>query len=120
MEFGKDKRYDGKNKEQVKLEYLKESKHAIDNFIEIIDYNKFVFNQSKTVKIHTIESHVLDYIEDNGKTVGCFDQCIEAVHQYFDSRMNSSNYKVKYKTSETAGKKLLQLVLHFNAYNLYN
>ena len=39
----KDQRYDGKNEAEGKLEYLKESKHAIDNFIEIIDYNKFGF-----------------------------------------------------------------------------
>ena len=86
----------------------------------MIDYIKFTLGHPKTVKVHTIESHVLDIIEDTGKTIGSLDQCIEVVHQYFEQRMNASKYKVKYKTSETAGKKLLQLVLHLNAYNVYN
>ena len=77
-------------------------------------------NQSKTPKIHTIESHVMDYIKLTGKPLGSLDQCIESVHQYFDQRMNSSKYKVKEKSSDVAGDKLLKLVLHFNAYNLFN
>ena len=55
-----------------------------------------------------------------GKPLGSLDQCIESVHQYFDQRMNSSKYKVKEKSSDVAGDKLLKLVLHFNAYNLFN
>ena len=108
------------NKDQIKEEYLVECQEKIDEFIEVFDYLKFCFNQSKTPKIHTIESHVLDYIKLTGKPLGSLDQCIESVHQYFDQRMNSSKYKVKEKSSDVAGDKLLKLVLHFNAYNLFN
>ena len=75
---------------------------------------------TKTSKIHTIEAHLIDYIKISGKTLGSQDQVIEATHQYFDQRMTSSKYKVKDKSSEVSGKKLLKLVLHFNAYNIYN
>ena len=112
--------YDNIHEDQVKHEYIKECKDAIDNFLEIFNYLKFTFNQSKTNKIHTIKHHLLDYIDMTGKTLGSLDQCIEAVHQYFDQRLNSSKYKVKDKTTEVAGRKLEQLVLHFNSYNIYN
>ena len=113
-------RYVNLNKDQIKEEYLVECQEKIDAFIEVFDYLKFRFNQSKTPKIHTIESHVMDYIKLTGKPLGSLDQCIESVHQYFDQRMNSSKYKVKEKSSDVAGDKLLKLVLHFNAYNLFN
>ena len=113
-------RYKNLSKEQIKDEYIKEANEKIENFIEIFDYLKFNYNQSKTPKIHTIESHVLDYIKLTGKTLGSMDQAIESVHQYFDQRLNSSQYKVKDKTKDLAGEKLLKLVLHFNAYNVNN
>ena len=106
--------------EQIKEVYMKEAKDKIDSFIEIFDYLKFTFDQSKTNKIHTIESHVLDVIDITGKPLGSLDQCIEAVHQYFTQRMNSSKYKRKNKSSEERGLILESLVLHFNAYNLYS
>ena len=116
----KTERYNNLTKDEIKAEYISEAKEKIFNFIEVFDYLKFTYNQSKTPKIHTIESHVIDYIELTGKTLGSLDQCIESVHQYFDKRLNSSQYKVKDKTKELAGDKLLKLVLHFNAYNLNN
>ena len=117
---GDTERYENLTKDQIKEEYVKECKEKIDNFMEVFNYLKFTFGQSKTPKIHTIESHVLDYIKLTGKTLGSLDQCIESVHQYFDQRLMSSNYKVKEKSSDVAGDKLLKLVLHFNSYNLYN
>ena len=105
---------------KTKEEYLKECQDKIDNFIEIFDYMKYTFGTSKTVKIHTIESHLVDYVKLTNKTLSSLDQAIEAVHQYFNQRLNASNYKIKYKSSEKHGEKLLQLVNHFNSYNLYN
>ena len=92
-------------------EYIKESKQVINNFTKL----NSEFNVSKTQKFHTIKDHILDYIE----TLGSLDQCLEALYQYFNQRMNSSNYKVKTVTKDIAGTRLLQCVLHINAYNLY-
>ena len=103
----------------LKLDIPQEKKKT-DNFMECFDYLKFTYGTSKTVKIHTIESHLVDYVKVTSKTLGSLDQCIEAVHQYFNQRMNASNYKIKNKSSEKHGDKLLQLVNHFNSYNLYN
>ena len=103
-----------------KEQYVKECTEKTDNFMECFDYLKFTYGTSKTVKIHTIESHLVDYVKLTSKTLGSLDQCIEAVHQYFNQRMNASNYKIKNKSSEKHGDKLLQLVNHFNSYNLYN
>ena len=75
---------------------------------------------SKTPKIHTIQDHLLDLIELTGEPLGSLDQCIEALHQYFNQRMNSSKYQVKTKSEDIAGEKLRQCVLHINAFNLYN
>lgn len=103
-----------------KEQYIKECNQKTDNFMECFDYLKFTYGTSKTVKIHTIESHLVDYVKLTSKTLGSLDQCIEAVHQYFNQRMTASNYKIKNKSSEKHGEKLLQLVNHFNSYNLYN
>ena len=106
-------------KEQLK-EYIKESRQVIDNFVVSFDKLNKEFNVSKTPKFHTIKDHILDYIELTGETLGSLDQCIEALHQYVNQRMNSSNYKVKTVTKDIAGTRLMQCVLHINTYNLYN
>ena len=102
------------------LHHFYRLQESIDSFMEVFDYCKFTFDLSKTNKVHTIESHVLDLIEMTGEPIGSLDQCIESVHQYFSKRMESSNYKIKTKTKDSHGKKLLQLVLHFNSYNIYS
>ena len=115
-----DKRYDNLKESEIKSAYIKECKESIDSFMEVFNYCKFTFDLSKTNKVHTIESHVLDLIDMTGEPIGSLDQCIESVHQYFSKRMESSNYKIKTKTKDSHGKKLLQLVLHFNSYNIYS
>ena len=100
--------------------YLKECQDKVDNFMECYDYLKYTYGTSKTPKIHIIESHIVDYVDLSSTTLGSLDQCIEAVHQYFNQRLIASKYKIKDKSSEIHGEKLLQLVNHFKAYNLYN
>ena len=99
---------------------MKESEEAIDKFIASFEILKNKFNLSTTPKIHTIEDHILDYIELTGESLDSLDECIEALHQYFNHRMTQSRYKVKNVTKDIAGDRLLQCVLHINAYNLYN
>ena len=113
-------RYKNLHEEEIIMEYLKECNETVENFMEVFDYLKFTYDMSKTSKIHTIEAHLISYIKMSGKPLGSQDQVIEATHQYFDQRMTSSKYKVKDKSSEVSGKKLLSLVLHFNSYNIYN
>ena len=62
---------------KTKEEYVKECEEKIDNFIEVFDYLKFTFGTSKTVKIHTIESHLVDYVKLTSKTLMGLDQCIQ-------------------------------------------
>ena len=64
--------------------YIKLFEEKINNFMEVFDYLKFTYNLSKTVKIHTIQSHIVDYVNLTSKTLGGLDHCIEAVHQYFN------------------------------------
>ena len=101
-------------------EYFLECKVAIDDFMEGINILKQNFNFSKTPKIPTIESHVLDFVKISKGPLRSLDQCIEALHQYFNKRMNSSQYKVKTVEKEIAGQRLMQCVLHINSYNLYS
>ena len=63
---------------------------------------------------------VFNNVDLSSTTLGSLDQCIQAVHQYFNQRLIASKYKIKDKSSEIHGEKLLQLVNNFNAYNLYN
>ena len=84
------------------------------------NFLKQEFKLSKTPKIHTIQDHLLDIIEITGEPLGSLDQCIEALHQLFKQRMKTSRYEVKNKIKDIAGLKLLQCILHLNAYNLYN
>ena len=62
----------------------------------------------------------MDIIELTGEPLGSLDQCIEQLHQFFNQRMNGSNYNVKSKDKDIAGTRLLQCVLHINSFNLYN
>ena len=104
----------------LEMTYMIVLRKICQAIMEVFNYLKFTFGTYKTVKIHTIESHLVDYVKLSSKTLSSLDQAIEAVHQYFNQRMNASNYKIKYKSSEKHGDKLLQLVNHFNSYNLYN
>ena len=58
---------------KTKEEYVKEFEEKIDNFIEVFDYRKFSFVTSKTVKIHMIESHLVDYVKLTSKTLSSLD-----------------------------------------------
>ena len=62
----------------------------------------------------------MDIIEFTGEPLGSLDQCIEQLHQFFNQRMNGSNYNVKSKDKDIAGTRLLQCVLHITPFNLYN
>ena len=78
---------------KTKEDYVKECEDKVDSFMEVFDYMKFNFGTSKTVKIHTIESHLVDYVKLTSKTLSSLDQAIESVHQYFHQRLMSSHYK---------------------------
>ena len=48
---------------KTKEDYVKECEDKVDSFMEVFDYMKFNFGTSKTVKIHTIESYLVDYVK---------------------------------------------------------
>ena len=74
---------------------------------------------SITNKMHTIESHVMDYMNITGKTLDeTNDQVIEATHQDLYKRLDGSNYQVTNKETLSHGGKLLKGVHHYNSYNL--
>ena len=99
--------------EQTKENYISELEEAIDNFTQDWNILNKDFSVSRTNKFHTIESHVLDYTILTGKTLGeTIDQVIETTHQYFNKRLDDSNYKVKNKVKEIHGKRLKQAVDH--------
>ena len=63
--------------------------------------------------MHVILDHFLDYVILTGNTLGeTSDEVIESLHQQFKKTLDNSNYKVKNKNTEGAGKKLLKAVLH--------
>ena len=100
-------------KTHIYNESMNEKCHICDKTFKLKKY-------LKQHLIHLIESHLLDIIEITGELLGALDQCIESLHQLFKQRMKTSRYEVKNKLKDIAGLRLLQCVLHINAYNLYN
>ena len=59
------------------------------------------FGVSKTPKIHIIEDHLVEYIDETQCGLGsCTDQTIEALPQVVNRRFTNSKYYVKYLDSE--------------------
>ena len=74
---------------------------------------------SYTNKIHIIESHLEQYLDDSMKSLGYYsDQLIEVMHAGADKIINNSGYKIKDLDSDICGEKLENFVHHLNSYNL--
>ena len=74
---------------------------------------------STTPKIHIILDHLCEYFDEMEITlVRISDELVENMHQFVESRMRLSNYKVKDITSPAYGVKLYRAVRHINSYNL--
>ena len=77
------------------------------------------YGLSITPKIHICITHVPQYINLTGKSLGYItDQTIENAHQLVNRRMENSHYYVKSVESDTQGKNLLRGILHVNSYNI--
>ena len=83
-------------------------------------YNVLVdtFGITTPNKVHLIIDHLEDYYNYTKKSLrDCFDELVEAMHQFSKKRMQNSNYIVCDIQNPNHGKKLHQAVLHINGYN---
>ena len=72
---------------------------------------------SYTNKIHIIESHLDQYLDDSKKSLGYYrDQLIKAMHAEADKIISNSGYKIKDLDSDICGEKLENFVHHLNSY----
>ena len=82
-----------------------------------IENDQHFFVMEKTVNKNGVSTTKLFScnIQLTGEYLDSLDECIKALQ-----RMTQSRYKVKNITKDIAGDRLLQCVLHINAYNLDN
>ena len=77
------------------------------------------FNVNISNKSHIIFDHLVDYYNTTKLSqVKTWDELIESMHQFVDSRMQKSKYMVKYCLNPHHGEQLYCAELHINGYNI--